>query len=98
MRTDNGITDVSSAGTAVQIKNTKDRVLWIKFSAPAGNSGVTYVGESDVSSSNGYPLGAAGDVDAQLELDFRPGSVSADTFYVDAASSGDDVGWVMILQ
>jgi len=97
---DSNLTDVPSAGTAVQINNTNDKVLWIKFQAPSANSGVTYVGLSDVSATNGYPLGAAGGVDAILELDFRGygGSVLMSDFYVDSATNGDDVGWAVILQ
>ena len=98
MRFDSGSTNVSSAGTAVQVQNTTSRVAWIKFTAPAANSGLTYVGDSAVSASNGYLLGAAGTVDATLELDFRPGTIPFNTFYVDAASNGDDVAWAAVLE
>ena len=100
MRLDSGITDVASAGTAARVLNTADRVLWVKFTAPAANSGLTYVGVSDVSATNGYVLGAAGGIDATVELDFKSfgGSIFANTLYVDAASSGDDVAWIMILE
>ena len=101
MRIDSNIVDVGTAGTAVQILNTSDKIVWIKLTAPAANSGLTYVGLSDVdhgeSPINGYVLGAAGGVDATVELDFRPGSIVASTIYVDAASSGDDVAWIAIL-
>lgn len=72
--------------------------MWIKFTAPTANTGLTYVGDSAVSATNGYPLGAAGGVDATLELDFRPGSVAMHTFYVDAATNGDDVAYVVIYE
>ena len=98
MRFDGGFTDIPSAGTRVQISNTRDKVVWIKFQAPAGNTGLTYVGRSDVSSTNGYVLGAAGGVDATLEIDFRPMSEILSAFYVDAATSGDDVSWAVILE
>ena len=98
MRIDSGFTNVASADTAVQVSNTRDRVLWIKFKALAANSGLTYVGLSDVeATANGYELGAGGGVDGQVELDFRPGSVLFNVFWVDAASSGDDVAWIAIL-
>ena len=48
MRVDQGITNVSSAGTAVQLLNTTNRVKWVGFKALAGNSGLAYVGVSDV--------------------------------------------------
>ena len=69
--------------------------------APAANSGLTYVGDSAVSATNGYVLGAAGGVDATVELDFRGevgGSITANLLWVDAASNGDDVSWVAILR
>jgi hypothetical protein len=100
MQFDSDIVDVPSAGTAVQLSNTTNRVLWIKFTAPTANSGITYVGLSDVSATNGYPLGAAGGVDATLELNFEVsgGSVLMSTFYVDAATNGDDVAYAIIYE
>lgn len=90
--------DIPSAGTAVQILNQKDKVVRIKFTAPAANTGLTYVGNSDVSATNGYPLGAAGGVDATTDwIELSPGSITIDTFYVDAATNGDDVAWIAIL-
>lgn len=100
MRFDTGITDVPTSGTAVQVENIADGVLWIKFTAPATNSGVTYVGLSDVSSTNGYPLGSSGGVDATLELNFgaHDGSVKMSDFYLDSATNGDDVARMVIFQ
>ena len=40
--------NVGTAGTRVQVSNTTQKVRWIKFSAKTGNSGITYVGVSDV--------------------------------------------------
>ena len=55
---DGGTTNVSSAGTRVQISNTVNKVRWIRVKALAGNSGLVYFGTSDVSASNGYELAA----------------------------------------
>ena len=90
--------DVPTAGSRVRVLNTKDKCVWIRFTAPAANSGLTYVGDSAVSATNGYVMGAAGGGDATVELEFRPGSMSMDTFYIDAATNGDDVAWVAILR
>ena len=87
-----------NAGSEVQLLNTKDKVIWIKFTAPTANSGLTYVGDSAVSATNGYVLGAAGGADATVELSFSPGSITMDTFYIDAASNGDDVSWIGIFR
>ena len=54
MRVETGQTTVSSAGTRVQLNNVTNRVKFIKAKALAGNSGVAYVGVSDVASSTGY--------------------------------------------
>lgn len=99
MRFDSDIVDVPTAGTAVQVLNSRDKVIRIKFTAPTANTGLTYVGLSDVSATNGYPLGAAGGVDATTDwIDFSPGSVEMSIFYIDAATNGDDVAWVAVLE
>ena len=96
MRVDQGITNVSSAGTAVQVLNATNRVKWVRFKALAGNSGLAYVGVSDVSASLGYELSAGNTV----ELNFGEfgGSVPSNVFYVDAATNNDKVAWIMVLE
>ena len=96
MRVDAGITTVTSAGTAVQVLNATNRVKYLKFKALAGNSGLAYVGISDVSASIGYELSAGN----EIELNFGEfgGSVPANVFYADAATNGDKVCWMVILE
>ena len=96
MRVDAGITTVTSAGTAVQVLNATNRVKYLKFKALAGNSGLAYVGISDVSASIGYELSAGN----EIELNFGEfgGSVPANVFYADAATNSDKVCWMMILE
>ena len=96
MRVDAGITTVTSAGTAVQVLNATNRVKYLKFKALAGNSGLAYVGISDVSASVGYELSAGN----EIELNFGEfgGSVPANVFYADAATNGDKVCWMVILE
>jgi len=93
---DAGTTTVSSAGTAVQLANVANRVLWIKAKALAANSGIAYLGVSDVSATNGYEL-SAGNTLTRNFGDFG-GSVPANIFYVDSASNNDKVAWSMILE
>ena len=95
MRIDQGIATVSSAGTAVQVLNATNRIKWVKFRALTANSGMAYVGVSDVSASLGYEL----DGGNELEMNFGEfgGSVPANIFYVDAATNNDKVSWIMIL-
>ena len=92
---DAGTTTVATAGTEVQISNTTNKVRWIQVKALAANSGISYLGVSDVSTTNGYELSAGN----TLEINFgeQGGTVAFSTFYVDVASSGDKVSWVVIL-
>ena len=96
MRVDQGTTNVSSAGTAAQMNNVTNRVKHVIFKALAGNSGLTYVGVSDVAAALGYELSAGNTV----ELNFGEfgGSVPANVFYADAATNNDKVCWIMILE
>jgi len=96
MRIDQGTTTVSSAGTAVQVLNVTNRVKFAKFKALGANSGMAYIGVSDVSASLGYELDAGN----ELELNFGEfgGSVPANIFHVDAGTNNDKVCWVLILE
>ena len=90
---DAGYVDVPSAGTAVRVNNTPQKVLWIRFKA---ETGTIYVGKSDVSSTNGWPVTTAANVDLTFDYGAQGGSVKMDTFYVDAASNGDNVSYAVI--
>tara|TARA_R100000306_G_C4280220_1_gene94684 strand:+ start:225 stop:518 length:294 start_codon:yes stop_codon:yes gene_type:complete len=93
---DAGTTTVATAGSEQQISNTTNRVLWIKAKALAANSGIAYIGVSDISATNGYELSASNEV----EINFRElgGSVAFSSIYVDTASNGDKVCWLVILE
>ena len=92
---DGGTTTVSSAGTRVQISNTVSKVRWIRVKALAGNSGLVYFGTSDVTATNGYELAATN----TIEISFAElgGTVPFSSLYVDAATNGDKVSWVVVL-
>jgi hypothetical protein len=96
MRLDAGITNVSSAGTSVQVNNVTNRVKQVQFKALAGNSGLAYVGVSDVSASLGYELSAGNTV--SLNFGEFGGSVPSNIFYVDVATNNDKISWLMILE
>ena len=96
MRLDAGITKVSSAGTRVQVNNVTNRVKQVQFKALAGNSGLAYVGVSDVSASLGYELSAGNTV--SLNFGEFGGAVPSNIFYVDAATNNDKISWMMILE
>ena len=92
---DAGTTTISTAGTEQRISNTANRVLWLKAKALAANSGITYLGVSDVTATNGYELSAGN----EIEIDFKAagGTIAFSTIYVDAATNGDKVCWSVIL-
>ena len=92
---DSGTTNVASAGTRVQLSNTTNRVRWIQVKALAGNSGLVYLGVSDVSASNGYELAATN----TIEINFADsgGTIAFSSLYVDSASNNDKVCWSVIL-
>ena len=91
-----GTTTVSTAGSEQQISNTAHRVLWIKAKALAANSGIAYLGDSDISATNGYELSAGN----EIEISFRElgGSVEFSSIYVDVATNGDKVCWAVVLE
>lgn len=92
---DAGTTTISTAGTEQRISNTTNRVLWLKAKALAANSGITYLGVSDVAATNGYELSAGN----EIEIDFKAagGTIAFSTIYVDSATNGDKVCWAVIL-
>jgi len=104
-RIDIGTTDVPSAGTRVSLSadgglNVGDQIIKASFQANPANSGSVFVGMVDVSSSNGWTLIApvAAREGNVLSLDFSNiGSVSVGDIYFDAASNGDDVQWMIVL-
>ena len=75
--------DVPSAGTAVQLSATSVPIESVIIKALAGNSGMIYVGGSDVDSSNGFEL----DAGESMAFDFNDLS----EIWVDTSNSGDDV-------
>jgi hypothetical protein len=93
---DVGTTTVSTAGTEQQLSNTTNRVLWLKAKALAANSGIAYLGVSDVTATNGYELSAGN----EIEINFKDagGTVAFSSLYVDVATNGDKVCWAVVLE
>ena len=93
---DAGTTTVSTAGTEQQISNTANRVLWLKAKALDANSGIAYLGVSDVTATNGYELSAGN----EIEINFKEvgGTIAFSSVYVDVATNGDKVCWAVILE
>ena len=95
MKPDSSITTVTTAGTAVQLSNTTNRVREIEVKALAANSGIVYFGESDVSATNGYELSAGNTLNRNYAD--KGGTISFSELYVDAATNGDKLCWTAIL-
>ena len=93
---DVGTTTVSTAGTEQQLSNTANRVLWLKAKALAANSGIAYLGVSDVTATNGYELSAGN----EIEINFKDvgGTIEFSSLYVDVATNGDKVCWAVVLE
>ena len=91
-----GTKTVSSAGTRVQVSSTPIPVRRVRFQAPPGNSGITYVGTSTVSSSvAGIEFAAAGGSETVDFTEGRPGDLSE--FYCAAATNGDKIHYMAVL-
>ena len=91
-----GTITVSSAGTRVQVTSTPTPIRRVRFQAPPGNSGITYVGASTVSASvAGIEFPAAGGNESVDFTEGRPGDLSE--FYCDAATNGDKIHYMAVL-
>ncbi len=93
-RPDMGTTDVPSAGTRVQISALLDDVKSIAVKGRKGNTGNVYFGLVDVSATNGWEL----EPGEAVAFSFGDGSTKMNLFYVDAATSGDDVDWAVVFR
>ena len=100
-----GATQVTSAGTRVQISNSPRRVLYARAQGRDGNAGTTYLGGSTVSNTNGWSLvEPTGTIHGNVfEMWFtntgpRRTTVPLSDFYVDAATNNDYVEWLFILE
>ena len=82
----NGQKTVSTAGTQVALASSQAITHSVKIKALHGNGGWIYVGNSSVSSSNGYVLDAGETVEIQV--------ANLATVYVDASVNGEGVSYV----
>lgn len=87
-----GTTDIPAAGTAVQILASGVQVFAVYFIAREGNTGNIYVGDSDVSATNGVELAPGASVFMSNDREsFQP-----QDWYADAATNGDDIDYIFI--
>lgn len=84
----NGQKIVTTAGTQVALTTDADTYVSIVIKALAGNTGDIYVGDSDVSSSNGFVL----DAGEAVSIDFKILS----RIWIDSSVNGEGVSWLAI--
>lgn len=86
------ITDVATAGTAVQLSAAEEHISRITFRGAGGNTGNVAIGKSDVTmTSAGWVLQPG----ESVTLNFGEKSVLLSDFYADAATNGDDLEWIV---
>jgi len=81
-----GSITVATPGTAVAVATSGNAISAVSFRARTDNTGAVYVGDSGVTSSNGYRL-EPGD---ELNLTFRE-TIDLRRFFVDADNANDGV-------
>ena len=81
-----GSITVATPGTAVAVATSGNAITAVSFRARTDNTGAVYVGDSGVSSANGYRL-EPGD---ELSLSFRE-TIDLRRFFVDADTASDAV-------
>lgn len=83
----------------MQISTTAEVVLAIMFKARSGNSGNAYVGDVTVAAAVGMELIPGESVDLSPSLVVaRDTTVLLSDFYVDVATSGDDVDYIALVK
>ena len=101
MRLKSGATNVSSSGTAVRLSNTNEIVTRIYLSKPAGNTSVVYFGDSTVEGSSGVSGLIIVKGTAPTEVNFSKdgrGVIQFKELWVDAATNGDDLMWLAVIE
>jgi len=78
---------IANAGTRQQATATEYLVNSFLARARSGNAGIVYLGDSDVSSADGFPLGPG--ESATISATGVEGTIDLKSFYADAATSGD---------
>jgi hypothetical protein len=74
---------VATAGTRIQLKTVDVFVRYVVIAGLSANSGLIYVGDSGVSSSNGYELFAGGSIAIPID--------NLNKVYIDSSVNGDGV-------
>ncbi len=79
----------TNAGTAVQISSTSTPIKAISIKALSTNTGIVYVGDADVDSSNGRELEAGESIDIDID--------NLTKVWIDVSVNGEGVSFAAIL-
>ena len=82
----NGQKTVTTAGTRVVLATTQTLVSGVTIKALSTNTGIIYVGNSTVSSSNGFRLSASAEI--FIEID------NLATIYIDSSVNGEGISYI----
>lgn len=86
-----GVATVATATTAVALASTDTWAIGLSLAAPAGNTGVVYLGDSTVAAANGRVIAAGGTLNFAdlVGKDLASAKINLKNVYVDAANNGD---------
>lgn len=82
----NGQTSVTTAGTGVALASSQAILSGVTIKAKSTNTGFIYVGNSSVSSSNGFRLSAGDTIFVEV--------ANLSTVYIDSSVSGEGVSYI----
>ena len=102
MKVKSGTTNVATSGTAVQLRNKKELVIRMYLSTPSSNTGYVFFGDSTVEGSgtlSGLTLPPSTEKFlVELAGQSRGSGVEFDGLYVDAATNGNKLNWLAVIQ
>jgi hypothetical protein len=101
-----GTLDIPASGTKVQLSsvariNATDKILWARFSPREGNTGEVYVGDTNVSTTDGVELEPEGENLEKSVFEVSPGlldgAIPAGDIYFDTDTNGNDIDWALLI-
>ena len=91
-----GTVDIPTAGTRVQISNTRDKILWIYLFARAANTNNVWVGASTIAANRGRRIAAAGT--AEITPATYDHTFVFNTLWADTDTNGNDIDWIALVE
>jgi len=85
---------VTTAGTQIQITSTPTPIKSVVFIALTTNTGLIYLGESDVASTKGFPRSAGQSLVFEMDTEV----LDLSKFWVNSAVNGEGVAYFAVLK